>query len=76
MSIARNILDAKELPHDPDLVETVADRLQSYLRDRAKRGDVVNGQAPRCQMGARAIFDTIRCAQATAITAFEDRRPG
>jgi hypothetical protein len=45
MSIARNILDAKELPHDPDLVETVADRLQSYLRDRVKRGDVVNGQA-------------------------------
>jgi hypothetical protein len=41
MSIARNILDAKELPHDPDLVETAADHLQSYLRDRAKRGDVV-----------------------------------
>jgi hypothetical protein len=41
MSIARNILDAKELPHDPDLVATLADRVQSYLRDRAKRGDVV-----------------------------------
>jgi len=41
MSIARNILDAKELPHDPDLVGIVADRVQSYLRDRAKRGDVV-----------------------------------
>jgi hypothetical protein len=41
MSIARNILDAKELPHDPNLVATVADRVQSYLRDRAKRGDVV-----------------------------------
>jgi hypothetical protein len=34
-------LDAKELPHDPDLVATVADRVKSYLRDRAKRGDVV-----------------------------------
>jgi hypothetical protein len=41
MSIVRNILDAKELPHDPDLVATLADRVQSYLRDRAKRGDVV-----------------------------------
>ena len=39
-AIAHNILDAKELPHDPDLVTTVADRVQSYLRDRAKRGDV------------------------------------
>jgi hypothetical protein len=41
MSIARNILDAKELPDDSDLVATLADRAQSYLRDRAKRGDVV-----------------------------------
>ena len=41
MSIARNILDAKELPHNPDLVATVAGRVQSYLRDRAKRGEVV-----------------------------------
>jgi len=41
MSIARNILDAKELPHDPGLVATLADRVQSYLRDRAKREDVV-----------------------------------
>lgn len=40
-AIARNILDAKELPRDPDLVATVADRLQGYLRERAKRGDVV-----------------------------------
>lgn len=40
-TIARNILDAKKLPHDPDLVATVADRVQGYLRDRAKRGDIV-----------------------------------
>jgi hypothetical protein len=40
-AIARSILDAKELPHDPDLVATVADRLQGYLRERAKRGDVI-----------------------------------
>jgi hypothetical protein len=37
----RNILDAKGLPHDPGLVATVADRVQSHSRDRAKRGDVV-----------------------------------
>ena len=73
---AHNILDAKELPHDPDLVTTVADRVQSYLRDRAARRCRQNGQAPRCSMGACAIFDMIRSAHATAITSFEDRRPG
>jgi hypothetical protein len=36
--IARNILDGKKLPHVPDLV---ADRLQGYLGERAKRGDVI-----------------------------------
>jgi hypothetical protein len=40
-AIARNILDGKKLPHDPDLVAIVADRLQGYLRERAKRGDVI-----------------------------------
>jgi hypothetical protein len=33
--------DIQAPPHDPDLGATVAGRLQSYLRDRAKRGEVV-----------------------------------
>ena len=40
-AITIGILNAKELPHDPDLLASIGDRVQTYLRAKVKRGDVV-----------------------------------
>jgi hypothetical protein len=40
-AITGNILDAKSMPRDPDLMASVGDRVQGLLRERMKRGLVI-----------------------------------
>jgi len=53
MSIARNILDAKELPRG----DRSRPRAELLAGPRQARRCRQNEQAPRCSMGACAIFD-------------------
>jgi hypothetical protein len=55
-AIAGGILDAKGLPHDPDLMASVSDRVQGLLRERMKRGQVLRDRQNSLRsMGARAF---------------------
>jgi hypothetical protein len=39
-AITGSILDAKGMPHDPDLMASVGDRVQGLLRERLKQGQI------------------------------------